>query len=77
MEKRRNHVRMDSESKSEQLLGEARMETYEGRIAETERVRERKRVRIEKGAVDVLEEPETEMMRRWRFDMWTHLAVTS
>ena len=36
--------------------GEARMETYEDRIAETERVRERRRARIERGAVDVPEE---------------------
>ena len=39
------------------LAGEARMETYEDRIAETERVKERRRSRIERGAVDVPEEP--------------------
>ena len=39
------------------LAGEARMETYEDRIAETERVKERRRARIERGAVDVPEEP--------------------
>ena len=33
------------------------METYEGRIAETERVREKRRARIERGAGDVYEEP--------------------
>ena len=33
------------------------METYKDRIAETERVKERKRARIERGAVDVPEEP--------------------
>ena len=33
------------------------METYEDRIAETERVREKRRARIERGAVDVPEEP--------------------
>ena len=39
------------------LAGEARMETYEDRIAETERVKERRRARIVRGAVDVPEEP--------------------
>ena len=39
------------------LAGEARMETYEDRIAETERVRERRRARIERGAMHVPEEP--------------------
>ena len=33
------------------------METYKDRFAETERVRERRRARIERGAVDVPEEP--------------------
>ena len=33
------------------------METYDDRIAETERDRERRRARIERGAVDVPEEP--------------------
>ena len=53
------------------------METHEDRIAETERVRERRRARIERGAVDVPEEPGKKMMSRWRFDMRTHLTVTS
>ena len=35
------------------LAGEARMETHEDRIAETERVREKRRARIERGAGDV------------------------
>ena len=39
------------------LTGEARIDTCKGRIAETERVRERKRARIERGVGDVLEEP--------------------
>ena len=39
------------------LAGEARMETCKDRIAETEQVRERRRARIERGAVDVPEEP--------------------
>ena len=37
--------------------GEARMETYKNRIAERERVRQRKRARVERGAGDVLGEP--------------------
>ena len=40
-----------------ELEGEARMQTYKDRIAERKRVRERRRARIERGAVDVLEEP--------------------
>ena len=39
------------------LTGEARMDTCKDRIAETQRVRERKRARIERGAGDVPEEP--------------------
>ena len=39
------------------LAGESRMETYEGRIAETERVRERRRDRSERGAGDVPQKP--------------------
>ena len=39
------------------LAGEARMETYKDRIAERKGVRERRRARIERGAVDVPEEP--------------------
>ena len=42
---------------------------YKDRIAETERVKERKRARVERGAGDVPMEP--------GFDMRTHLAVTS
>ena len=37
------------------LTGEARTDTRKDRIAETERVREKKRTRIEPGAVDVPE----------------------
>ena len=37
--------------------GEARMETYKDRIAERERVRQRKRARVERGAGDVPGEP--------------------
>ena len=39
------------------LAGEARMETCKDRLAERKRVLERRRARIERGAVDVLEEP--------------------
>ena len=59
------------------LAGEARMETHEDRIAETARVREKRRARIERGAGMCLWQPGTEMTSRWRFDMRTHLAVTS
>ena len=59
------------------LAGEARMETHKDRIAERKRVRERRRARIERGTGDVPEEPGIKMMSRWRFDMRTHLAVTS
>ena len=70
----------EDESESEELLREpwlekpgwralagARMETYKDRNAERKRVRERIRTRIEA------------RYRRcvWRFDMRTHLAVTS
>ena len=54
------------------LTGEARIDTCKDRIAETERVRQKKRARIERGVGDV---PETREQRR--FDMRTHLAVTS
>ena len=59
------------------LTREARMTAYKDRIAETERVKERKRARVERGAGDVPGYLNTEMMSRWRFDMPTHLAVTS
>ena len=38
--------------------GKARMNAYKGRIAETERVKEKKRARVERGAGDVPTEPE-------------------
>ena len=40
------------------LTGKARMNAYRDRIAEIERVKERKRARVEQGAVDVPEEPQ-------------------
>ena len=39
------------------LTGEARIGTCKDRIAETERVRVKRRARVERGAVDVPEEP--------------------
>ena len=39
------------------MRGEARIDTCKDRIAETERVREKRRARIERGAVDVPWEP--------------------
>ena len=53
------------------------MNAYKDRIAETERAKERKRARVERGAGDVPLDPGTELMSRWRFDVRTHLAVTS
>ena len=46
------------------LTGKARMSAYHDRIAETERVKERNRARVEGGAGDVLWNPGTEMMSR-------------
>ena len=40
------------------LPGQARMNAYKDRVAETERVKERKRARVERGAVDVPGVPE-------------------
>ena len=60
------------------LTGKARMNAYKDRIAETQRVKERKRARVERGAGDMcLCSPGTETMSRWRFDVRTQLAVTS
>ena len=44
--------------------------------AKTASLKERNRARVERGVGDVLVEPGTEMMSRWRFDMRTHLVVT-
>ena len=61
MEKRQNHVKMNSESESEQLLREPLREKPGWKNARPEslrqRVRGRRRARIERGAVDVLKEP--------------------
>ena len=59
------------------MAGEARRETCQDRVAERKRVREKRRARIERGAGDTPEEPGIKMMSRWRFDMRTHLTVTS
>ena len=40
------------------LTGKARMDAYKDIIAETERVKERRRARVERGVGDVLVEPE-------------------
>ena len=39
------------------MTGKARMNAYKDRIAETERVKERKRARVERGEGDALVEP--------------------
>ena len=58
------------------LTGIASMNAYEDRISETLRAKERKKARVEGGAGDVLVEP-GRTTSRGRFDMGTHLAVTS
>ena len=58
------------------VAGEARMKTYKDRIAETERVKERKRARVEVQWM-CLRNPRIKTLSRWLFDMRTHLAVTS
>ena len=62
MEKRQPHTTTNAEYESElvierTLTGKARMNAYTDRVAETERVKERKRARVERGAGDVLMEP--------------------
>ena len=58
------------------LTGKATMNTYTDRIAETERKRG-KELELSEVQEMCLRNPGTEMMSRWRFDMGTHLAVTS
>ena len=58
VKKRQSHTMMDAEKGSESIIersltGKARMNAYKDRIAETERVKERKRARAERGAGDV------------------------
>ena len=59
------------------LTGKARIDACRDRIAETERVKERKRARVERGAGMCPGDLRTKMVSRGRFDMQTHLAVTS
>ena len=63
MEERQSHITKNAESESERSLrdfvtGKARMNAYKDRIAETERVTERQRARVERGAVTVPRVPE-------------------
>ena len=63
MEERQNPRMTNVENESERsiiertLTGKARMNAYKDRIAETERVKEKKRARVERDAVDVPVEP--------------------
>ena len=54
------------------LTGKARMSAYKDRVAQTERLKERKRARVERGAGDVLVEPG--IKSRCRIDIRSHLA---
>ena len=78
----KNHVRIVFRERVGKIMdgslaGEAGMKTYKDRIAGRERVRERRRARIERGTGTCLRNPGIKMMSSWRFDMRTHLAVTS
>ena len=60
------------------LTGKARMNAYKDRIAETEQVEERIReLELSEVQGKCPWNPGMELMSRWRFDMRTHLAVTS
>ena len=61
------------------LTGKARMNAKRDRVAESERVKDKKRKELELNQLQgmCLWNPGTEMMRGWRFDIRTHLAVTS
>ena len=54
---RRDEFRKRVGTTIEKTSGEARIDACKDRIAETQRVREKRRARIERGAVDVPEEP--------------------
>ena len=58
MEERQSHIMTNAESESERsfrtLTGKARMNAYKDIIAETERVKKRRRVGVERGAGDAL-----------------------
>ena len=54
------------------------MNAYKDRIAETEQVEERIReLELSEVQGKCPWNPGMELMSSWRFDMWTHLAVTS
>ena len=77
MEERSNRTTTNLEKESERLIertltGKARMNAYKDRVAESERVEERNRARVERGAEDV--PMELGMKSRWRIDMRSHLA---
>ena len=55
MDERQSHRMTNAEHES--LTGKARMNAYKDRTAETERVKERKRARVERGAEDAPTEP--------------------
>ena len=60
MGKRQSHIMTNAESETiieRTLTGKARMNAYKDRIAETQRVKERKRAGVERGAGDVPMEP--------------------
>ena len=59
MEKRQSHITTNAEREPERscertLTGKTRMNAHKDSIAETGRVKERKRARVERGAGDVL-----------------------
>ena len=62
MAEQQSHITMNAERESETIIertltGKARVNAYKDRIAETERVEERKRARVERGAGDVPFQP--------------------
>ena len=70
MEERQNHTPMNAESESEKIIertltGKARMSAYKDRIAETERVKERRRARVGR-------DQEMCLWSRWRMPGLAH-----
>ena len=59
------------------LTRRARMSAHKDRIAESDREKERKRARVVRSAGMCQWSLGTKVVSRWRFDMRTHLAVTS
>ena len=78
MEKRQSHTTTNAERAiiGRTLTGKARMNAYKDSVAETERVKERKRAPVERGARDVATEPGSRADEQVAV-MRTHLAVTS